>query len=143
MEQGFKRARKKSWFYPRVDKAKVFDLGYVASKSGHSRGSTVDISLIKNDKKISKIVPEERKYSDGMKMYYLNDGTEDFGSSFDLFDVASHYENNLITKEQQEKRFYLKNIMDSCGFNNYKEEWWHFTLRNEPFPETYFDFSVE
>ncbi|WGL58993.1 M15 family metallopeptidase [Pigmentibacter sp. JX0631] len=138
-----KEQEKKSWFYPRVDKVKVFELGYVASKSGHSRGSTVDISLIKKDKKISKIVPEERKYSDGMKIYYLNDGTEDFGSSFDLFDLASHYENDLISKEQQEKRLYLKNVMDSCGFNNYKEEWWHFTLRNEPFPETYFDFSVE
>lgn len=134
---------KKTWFYPRVDKSKVFELGYVAEKSGHSRGSTVDISLIKLDKKVTEIKAEERTLTDGFKIMYLNDGTEDFGSSFDLFDLASHYENSLISKEQQEKRTYLKNIMDSCGFNNYKEEWWHFTLRNEPFPNKYFDFPVK
>ncbi len=134
---------KKSWFYPRVDKNKVFNLRYIAKKSGHSRGSTVDISLIRKDRKISEITVEERILADGFKIIYLNDGTEDFGSSFDLFDLASHYENSLITKEQQEKRTYLKNIMNSCGFNNYKNEWWHFTLRNESFPDKYFDFPVK
>lgn len=138
-----KEQSKKSWFYPRIDKNKVFEFGYVAEKSGHSRGSTVDITLIKKDKKVSTIVPEKRTFRDGTKILYLNDGTEDFGSSFDLFDKASHYENRLITKTQQEKRIYLKNIMNSCGFNNYKKKWWHFTLKIEPFPNKYFDFPVE
>lgn len=138
-----KSQEKKSWFYPRVDKSRVFELGYIAEKSGHSRGSTVDVTLIEIGKKITKIIPEIRELEDGTKITFLNDGSLDFGSSFDLFDAVSHYENALITKAQQERRKYLKDIMDSCGFNNYKEEWWHFTLRDEAFPNKYFDFPVK
>ena len=133
----------KAEFYPRVDKADVFKLGYVAEKSGHSRGSTVDISLIPIDKELHAIKPEPRKLKGDFEIIFLNDGTINMGSSFDLFDEASHYENNLITEEQQNLRKYLKEGMEKFGFKNYAEEWWHFTLKDEPFPQTHFNFPVE
>lgn len=133
----------KAWFYPRIDKAKVFALGYVAEKSGHSRGSTIDLSIIPIETPLHEIDPQPRKLRDGFEFLFLDDGTVDMGSSFDLFDKASHYENDLISEEYQKRRKYLKEVMESCGFKNYAEEWWHFTLKDEPFPDTYFDFPVE
>ncbi|MBA3814898.1 MAG: M15 family metallopeptidase [Alphaproteobacteria bacterium] len=133
----------KAWFYPRVDKEKVFELGYVAEKSGHSRGSTVDLSLILLETPLRKINPLPRQLQDGYEILLLDDGTMDMGSSFDLFDKASHYKNNLISEVHQKHRTYLKEIMESCGFAPYAEEWWHFTLKDEPFPDTYFDFPIK
>lgn len=138
---------KKKSYYPRVDKTKVFELGYVAERSGHSRGSTVDLTLIKKGCKVTPIKEVKRTLRDGFEMTILDDGTVDFGSHFDLFDIASHYQNDLIDEKFQNLRTYLKNIMDQCGFNNYAEEWWHFTLKNEPYPSTkdtsYFDFEIK
>lgn len=137
---------KKSEYYPRVDKAKVFELGYVARRSGHSRGSTVDLTLIKNDKQLHEIEKKERTLLDGFVIQILDDGTEDFGSSFDLFDKASHYENDVIPQEFLEKRKYLKEKMEKY-FNNYSEEWWHFTAKDEPYTRdqeyNYFNFPIE
>jgi zinc D-Ala-D-Ala dipeptidase len=138
---------KKEEYYPRVDKAKVFELGYVAKRSGHSRGSTVDLTLIKEGEELHAIQLKERILLDGFGIKVLDDGTVDMGSSFDLFDVASHFENNLIDEEFKKLRTYLKTIMEKYGFKNYSEEWWHFTLKDEPFPAdqdtSYFDFAVE
>lgn len=138
---------KKEYYYPRVDKARVFELGYVAEKSGHSRGSTVDLTLIKDGESVHAIKPAQRTLLDNFSITYLDDGTIDMGSSFDLFDVASHYENDLIAREYKARRTYLKNIMEKHGFKNYSEEWWHFTLKNEPFPanqdSSYFNFPVK
>lgn len=138
---------KKGQYYPRVDKANVFELGYVAKKSGHSRGSTVDITLIKTGKSVHSIVEKEEKLLDGYTIKILDDGTIPMGSSFDLFDIASHYENKLISKKYKKLRTYLKNVMEKCGFKNYAEEWWHFTLINEPYPadkySSYFNFAIE
>lgn len=138
---------KKGFYYPRVNKADVFELGYVAERSGHSRGSTVDLTLIRNKSKLHKVEPRDRVLRDGYKIQFLDDGTVDMGSSFDLFDRASHYENDLIGEKYQKLRMYLKNMMEKHGFKNYSEEWWHFTLKNEPFPAnqdaSYFDFVVE
>ncbi len=138
---------KKSHYYPRVNKADVFELGYVAKRSGHSRGSTIDLTIIKNNQTLHAIEEKKRTLLDGYTITILDDGTVDMGSSFDLFDTASHFENNLITEEFKTLRTYLKNIMEKHGFKNYAEEWWHFTLKNEPFPATkddsYFDFEVE
>ena len=131
----------KADYYPRVDKAKVFELGYVAKQSGHSRGSTVDMSIIPADQNLHTIKRQKRLLSDGFEILFLDDGTIDMGSSFDLFDKASHQTNDLISPKHQELRNFLKEIMENCGFENYEEEWWHFTLKNEPFPETYFDFK--
>jgi zinc D-Ala-D-Ala dipeptidase len=138
---------KKSYYYPRVDKNKVFDLGYIAKKSGHSRGSTVDLTLIKNGKNLSSIQVKKRTLLDGYTIELLDDGTVDMGSSFDLFDTASHSENDLIDKKYKKRRNYLKTVMEKQGFKNYPKEWWHFNLQNEPFTgdqaSSYFNFCVE
>ncbi len=138
---------KKSQYYPRVNKADVFELGYVAERSGHSRGSTIDLTIIELGKKVHDVEESDRTLLDGFTVKFLDDGTVDMGSSFDLFDVASHFENNVIQEKYKRLRTYLKQVMEKHGFKNYPEEWWHFTLRNEPFPAnsdaSYFNFSVE
>jgi len=142
-----KDCAKESHYYPRVDKAKVFDLGYVAARSGHSRGSTVDLTLIKLSDSLHAIEEKDRQLRDGYTIKFLDDGTVDMGSSFDLFDVASHTKNDLITEQYKEHRAYLESVMEHAGFKNYCNEWWHFTLSNEPFSSdqdsSYFDFPIE
>jgi len=138
---------KKSYYYPRVNKADVFDLGYVARRSGHSRGSTVDLTIMLKNKALHDIRTKQRILRDGFEITLLDDGTVDMGSSFDLFDEASHTENKLIEEKHQAMRLYLKSVMENNGFKNYANEWWHFTLKNEPFPadqeSSYFNFPVE
>lgn len=138
---------KKDHYYPRVDKAKVFELGYVGKKSGHSRGSTVDLTLIEDGKTLHTVRALQRTLLDGFKILFLDDGTVDMGSSFDLFDPASHIENNLIEETFKKRRAYLQAVMEKHGFKNYANEWWHFTLKNEPHPanqdSSYFNFAVE
>ena len=131
---------RKAHYYPHVDKARVFELGYVAEKSGHSRGSTVDLTLLPLGSTLSPVTVSQRTLLDGREVPFLDDGTLDMGTSFDLFDQSSHYENDLVAEEYKARRTLLKNIMEAAGFKNYAEEWWHFTLKNEPFPESYFDF---
>ncbi|MCP4460146.1 MAG: M15 family metallopeptidase [Cytophagales bacterium] len=111
----------KSTYYPNTKKANVFKLGYVASKSGHSRGSTVDLTVVD-----------------------LSTGDEiDMGSGWDFFGEISWHATNEITDDQKANRSILKTLMAKHGFKSYSKEWWHYTLRKEPFPETYFDFNVE
>jgi zinc D-Ala-D-Ala dipeptidase len=133
-------ARMQSWFYPRIEKKMLFELDYIAHPSSHNRGSTVDITLIRLSDKLHPIKAQRRALEDDFEIWYLDDGTLDMGSSFDLFDKASHYENDLIADTYKQKREYLRQIMASAGFDHYPEEWWHFTLKNEPFPQTNFDF---
>lgn len=111
----------KSVFYPEVNKRNLFKAGYIASKSGHSRGSTVDLTII-----------------DGNTGIPL-----DMGSPFDFFGQQSWVAYDNITAEQKKNRELLKTVMLKHNFRNYPKEWWHFTLRWEPFPDTYFDFEVE
>ncbi len=111
----------KNYFYPEVDKSNLFNLGFVASKSGHSRGSTVDLTLF--DMTTQKDI--------------------DVGGSFDYFGKLSRAENTEeITDAQVENRKLLRKIMLESGFKPLAEEWWHFTLVNEPYPDTYFTFPV-
>lgn len=111
----------KQQYYPNVAKSQLFNLGYIASKSGHSRGSTVDLTLVD-----------------------LHTNKElDMGSSYDFFGEVSHPFYKNITSEQKKNRFLLRNIMINNGFIPYNNEWWHFTLKNEPFPKTYHNFMVE
>lgn len=108
-------------FYPNIKKKNLFKEEYIASRSGHSRGSTVDLTII-----------------DG------NTGVPlDMGSAYDFFGQESwvNYEN--ITEKQKYNRQLLQSFMLKFGFRNYPKEWWHFTLRGEPFPNTYFDFEVK
>jgi zinc D-Ala-D-Ala dipeptidase len=138
---------KKDQYYPRVDKSKVFELAYVKKRSGHSRGSTVDLTLIKNGTSLHPVNERQRTLGDGFRILFLDDGTVDMGSSFDLLDEASHPENNLIDNQYKLIRNYLRQIMEKHGFKISPKEWWHFTLKNEPYPidqeSSYFDFEVE
>ena len=110
----------KAHFYPNLDKSVLFAQGYIAERSGHSRGSTVDLTLF--DTRTGKEV--------------------DMGGTFDWFGKESHPSYSGITKEQFANRMLLREIMVSHGFKPIEEEWWHFTLENEPYPYTYFDFTV-
>ena len=135
---------KKNFYYPRIDKQDAFELGYIAKKSGHTRGSTIDLTLIAHGKQIQNpLTPIQRNLTDNSTIYYLDDGTLDMGSSFDLFDLASHTNSTLVNSIYQERRLILKHIMEQAGFTNYDREWWHYTLNNEPFPDTYFDFDIQ
>ena len=113
--------RMKEYFYPELDKSVLFDQGYIAEKSGHSRGSTVDLSLF--DMKSEKEV--------------------DMGGTFDSFGELSHPDyKEGITEEQYNNRMILRDAMINNGFKPLVEEWWHFTLENEPYHDTYFQFPV-
>ncbi len=112
--------RMKPYFYPDLEKQSLFAEGYIASQSSHSRGSTVDLTLL--DMKTGKEV--------------------DMGSPFDLFSEVSHPDYRGITEEQYENRMILQKVMVRNGFVPIDCEWWHFTLGNEPFPDTYFEFPV-
>ena len=112
--------RMKPYFYPTLEKQELFAKGFIASKSSHSRGSTVDLTLL--DMKTGKEL--------------------DMGSPFDLFDEISHPDSKLVTPEQYENRMKLQNVMVRNGFEPIDCEWWHFTLRGEPYPDTYFEFPV-
>jgi len=134
-------------FYPHEKKADVFIDGYIATKSGHTRGSTVDLTIISKQAKL--VFPPvqshriiKRENGTIAEIPYLNDGTVDMFSSFDLFDEVSHGLYSAIPEEAMNNRLYLKNVMEKHGFIALTEEWWHFTLSNEPFPQTYFDFDV-
>jgi len=110
----------KAEFYPNVDKRALFRDGYIASQSGHSRGSTADLTLAQ---------------ADGREL--------DMGTPFDFFSPKSWVADPSISAEAHANRMLLATAMRRRGFRGYDKEWWHFTLRGEPFPETYFDFPVK
>jgi zinc D-Ala-D-Ala dipeptidase len=134
----------KKEFYPKVDKTNLFRDGYIAEKSGHSRGSTVDLTIAPLP------LPTQAHYSERTRLAacYLpperrfRDNSLDFGTGFDCFDPLAHTANPAITKAQKQRRVMLKSVMEKNGFKNYAEEWWHYTLKIEPFPERYFDFDI-
>jgi D-alanyl-D-alanine dipeptidase len=109
----------KAQFYPGVPKAELFARGYIASRSGHSRGSTVDLTLALGGVPVT------------------------MGTPFDYFDERSHTDHPMISGEARANRDRLRRIMEAAGFRNYAKEWWHYTLVAEPFPNTYFDRVIE
>ena len=112
--------RMKPYFYPELEKQELFVKGYIAKQSSHSRGSTVDLTLLD-----------------------MRTGKElDMGGPFDLFSEVSHPGYRGITEEQYANRMLLQRAMVRCGFRPIDCEWWHFTLENEPYPDTYFEFPV-
>ena len=110
----------KTKYYPEVNKYDLFKLNYIASKSGHSRGSTLDLTLIDE-----------------------NGNELDMGTTWDYFGSKSWINDTSISVIAQSNRKLLQEVMVTNGFIPYNEEWWHFTLKDEPFPDTYFDFDVE
>ena len=112
--------RMKPFFYPDLKKTQLFEMGYIAAESSHSRGSTVDLTLLD-----------------------MSTGKEvDMGSPFDFFSEVSHPDYKGVSEEQYENRQFLQRLMVRHGFVPIDCEWWHFTLKNEPFPDTYFNFPV-
>lgn len=112
--------RTKSRHYPNITRAELFAQGYVATKSGHSRGSTVDLTL-----------------------YCLETGElAPMGGGFDLMDAMSHHDAAGLTELEEANRRHLRSIMTATGFAAYDCEWWHYTLEHEPYPHTYFDFPI-
>ncbi len=110
----------KASFYPGLTKKQIFERGFVATKSSHTRGSTVDLTLV--DAKTGKEV--------------------DMGGVFDYFGPSSHTDYEGVTATQHNNRIILRDAMVKYGFEPIRGEWWHFTLANEPYPDTYFTFSV-
>lgn len=112
--------RTKSRHYPNISRAEMFEKGYVAARSGHSRGSTVDLTLY--DLATGDLAP--------------------MGGGHDLMDPLSHHGASGITEDEMRNRQHLRSVMDACGFSSYDSEWWHYTLKDEPYPADYFDFPI-
>lgn len=112
--------RTKPRHYPNIDRAEMFDRGYVAARSSHSRGAAVDLTLY--DLGTGELVP--------------------MGGDHDLMDPVSHFGASGITAAEARNRQHLRSIMDAGGFDAYQLEWWHYTLKHEPHPDTYFDFPI-
>ena len=113
--------RMQSYFYPEERKANLFAHGYIASRSGHSRGSTVDLTL-----------------------YDLRNQCDvDMGGTFDYFGYRSYPDYPNLTEQQKQNRQLLRSVMLKHGFRGIDTEWWHFTLNDEPYPRTYFNFAVK
>ncbi|MGW2656629.1 M15 family metallopeptidase [Streptomyces sp. NPDC001478] len=134
----------KGEFYPRVDKTRLFADGYIAEKSGHSRGSTVDLTLVRLP------AAPTRAYRPGEPLVpcyapqaeRFPDNSIDMGTGFDCFDTLSHTDDPRIQGVQRANRQFLRRTLTDLGFVNLAEEWWHYTFKPEPFPDTYFDFPV-
>jgi D-alanyl-D-alanine dipeptidase len=115
-EDGSTKAR----FYPNIERAEMFSKGYVAPRSGHSRGSAVDLTLYRLD--VGELVS--------------------MGGGHDLMDTRSHHEAAGVSGIEAENRQILCSIMEDSGFERYEYEWWHYVLKHEPYPDTYFDFPI-
>jgi D-alanyl-D-alanine dipeptidase len=111
----------KQRYYPEVEKTELFSQGYIAARSGHSRGSTVDLTLVS-------LLPPFQQL--------------DMGTVFDFFSPSSWLDATGLSDTQEQNRALLQRTMKKYGFTPYSKEWWHFTLQSEPFPDTYFDFEI-
>ncbi|GLZ78022.1 D-alanyl-D-alanine dipeptidase [Actinorhabdospora filicis] len=112
--------RTKQRHYPNIERSEMFARGYVAARSGHSRGSTVDLTLCHLD----------------------GSGLAAMGGDHDLMDPVSHHDAEGVTPMAAANRRHLRSVMEACGFRHYDNEWWHYTLTDEPHPDTYFDFPI-
>lgn len=111
----------KKIYYPDYTREQLFELGYIATKSSHSKGSAIDLTL-----------------------FNLDSGRDlDMGSAFDFFGELSNTDNGGISAGQRKNRYLLKGLMEGRGFKNFSQEWWHYSFKPEPYPDTYFDFDVE
>ncbi|WP_375327033.1 M15 family metallopeptidase [Candidatus Tisiphia endosymbiont of Nemotelus uliginosus] len=133
----------KQFYYPYINKEEIFKLGYVAAQSAHSSGSTVDLTIIEIDKILdTKPTMTMRPLTDGRAIPYFDDNTVNMYSSVDLMDSASAHDCTLIDEEGLKNRNYLRSKMQEHKFKEYHVEWWHYTLKDEPYPHRYFDFDI-
>jgi len=133
----------KQEFYPEVSKSVLFDEGYISARSGHSRGSTLDLTIVplpttaqpvwKMDTQVDCRAAAAVRYADS---------SLDMGTGYDCFDTMSWTADTSVSPQARANRMLLKSVMERHGFRNYEREWWHYTLENEPFPDTYFDFPI-
>jgi D-alanyl-D-alanine dipeptidase len=112
--------RTKARFYPNIERTEMVTKGYVAPQSSHSRGSAIDLTLY--HKETNELLP--------------------MGSSFDWMDDRSHHAAKGLKSQESQSRSHLRAIMETSGFEPYEKEWWHYKLKNEPYPTTYFDFPI-
>ncbi len=136
----------KTEFYPTVDKRHLFRDGYIAARSGHSRGSTVDLSIVELPPAVQAefilgVTAQKECFLPANERF--EDNSIDMGTGFDCFHERSHPKNPDLNTQQRLNRLLLKTLMEKHGFKYYDKEWWHFTLADEPFPDTYFDFVVK
>ena len=134
----------KTEFYPDVAKKDLFSEGYISERSSHTRGSTLDLTIVPYP-----APPQEPWTKDRQRACTLpadersHDNSLDMGTGYDCFDMRSWTADDRVGARQRAHRLLLKSLMEKHGFRNYAKEWWHFTLVNEPFPDTYFDFPIE
>ena len=134
----------KSEFYPHEEKAKLFVDGYIAARSGHSRGSSIDLTLVPVP------IPAQAEFQSGQALVSCTetlgkrfaDNSVDMGTGFDCFDSKSHVDSAQVSEGALKNRKLLAQWMTEQGFQGLKEEWWHFSLKPEPFPSTFFDFPI-
>lgn len=134
----------RSSYYPDVPKDELFSRGYIAERSGHSRGSTVDLTLVP----LGTSVPLADPLSAGFDCRApvaerFPDNSIDMGTGYDCFDLRSHTDDIAVGAVVLQNRHLLRDLMEAAGFTNYEQEWWHYTLEDEPFPEQYFDFPIQ
>lgn len=131
-------------FYPTVDKKNLFSDGYIAYHSGHSRGSTVDLTIVPVDSKIPAYNPKLKQRSCELSQQNRSaDNSLDFGTGYDCLSPVSHPDYQYLSPQIKANRLLLQNIMHQAGFKGLTTEWWHFTLLHEPYADTYFDFPVK
>lgn len=111
----------KELYYPEFTRLQLFEQGYIAKRSSHSRGSAVDLTLIEAE----------------------TDKLLDMGSAFDYFNDLSSTESPRVTEDQKKNRLLLRELMEGAGFKNFSQEWWHYSFKPEPYPDQYFDFDIE
>jgi D-alanyl-D-alanine dipeptidase len=136
-------SKMKSIYYPEEAKATLFERGYIDAKSGHSRGSTVDLTLIRKNEKSDAPLAYKENITDCRKTNGIEKtGQLDMGTTFDCFSELANTANPGVSKEALANREILKAAMEKAGFRNYQKEWWHYTLKQEPYTKDYFDFEV-
>ncbi len=132
----------KQRYFPRLAKSQLYGKGYIAKRSNHSRGNTVDLSLMPlnaNEQEVSKgtgmscLLPKEAR---------ISDNSLEMGTAFDCFDVLTHTRHRGITGEARKNRMLLQRVMKRYGFKNYHMEWWHFTYHKTATPRVYYDFPI-
>lgn len=131
-------------FYPEVNKQDLFSKGYIANPSGHSRGSTIDLTIVPLNSRIPVYNAKEKQIPcTAPQQQRFPDNSLDFGTGFDCFSPMSHPDYPHLSAKVKENRLLLQTLMKQAGFAPLSTEWWHFSLINEPYPNTYFDFPVK
>jgi D-alanyl-D-alanine dipeptidase len=133
----------KAEFYPRIDKSQIFELGYLSTRSAHSRGSTVDLGIVPLGAAVPKFTSSTQLASCvAGKDKRFDDGAVDFGTGYDCMDELSATTNPAVNPQARANRLMLRDLMVAAGFKPYRREWWHFELVDEPFPHQSFDFPI-